>query len=105
MPFLNQPVVPDAAAPGGPQFTLTVKGTGFLPTSGAALPTTFVSNKRLTAVVPAADIATAATASITVVNPSPGGGTASLKHRKSNVRFRGRHRKVDGIRWNSPTMS
>jgi len=82
VPFLNQPLVPSAVSPGGPQFTLTVNGTGFLPTStvdfnGTALATTFVSNKQLTAVVPAADIATAATASITVVNASPGGGSSN----------------------------
>ena len=69
VPYLNQSVVPDAVAPGGPQFTLKVNGTGFLPTStvdfnGTALATAFMSNEQLTAVVPAADIATAATASI-----------------------------------------
>jgi hypothetical protein len=81
-PFLNQPVVPDAVSPGGAGFTLTVNGTGFLSSStvnfnGAALPTTFVSRSLLTAAVPAADIATAATASITVVNPAPGGGSSN----------------------------
>ena len=83
VPFLNQPLIPDAIAPGGPQFMLAVNGTGFLPAStvdfnGTALPTTFVSNKQLTAVVPATSIATAATASITVVNPSPGGGRSNV---------------------------
>jgi FG-GAP-like repeat/Putative Ig domain len=83
VPFLNQPLVPDAIAPGGPKFTLSVNGTGFLSTStvdfnGTALATTFVSNKQLTAVVPAASIATAATASITVVNPPPGGGSSNV---------------------------
>lgn len=82
VPFLDQPLMPDAIAPGGPQFTLTAKGTGFLPAStvdfnGTALATTFVSDKQLSAVVPAADIATASTASITVVNPSPGGGKSN----------------------------
>jgi len=83
VPFLNQPLVPSAVSPGGPQFTLTVNGTGFLPTStvafnGTALTTTFGSNKRLTATVPAAEIVTAATASIAVVNPSPGGGKSNV---------------------------
>jgi FG-GAP-like repeat/Putative Ig domain len=82
VPFLNQPLVPDAVAPGGQQFTLTANGTGFLSTStidfnGTALATTFVSSKQLTAVVPAADISTASTASITVVNPAPGGGKSN----------------------------
>ena len=30
VPFINQPLVPDATAPGGPEFTLTVNGTGFV---------------------------------------------------------------------------
>jgi hypothetical protein len=82
VPLLNQPLVPSAVSPGGPQFTLAADGTGFLPTStvdfnGTALATTFVTSEKLTAVVPAADIATAATATITVVNPSPGGGISN----------------------------
>jgi hypothetical protein len=85
VPLLNQPLVPDAVAPGGPQFILTVNGTGFLPSSTVdfnetALATTFVSSKQLTAVVPDANIATAATASITVVNPSPGGGSSNVAY-------------------------
>jgi len=83
VPFLNQPLVPSAVSPGGPQFALTVNGTGFLPAStvdfnGTPLTTTFVSNRQLTAVVPAAEIATAATASIAVVNPPPGGGSSNV---------------------------
>jgi hypothetical protein len=83
VPFLNQPLVPSAVSPGGQRFTLTLNGTGYFPAStvdfnGAALATTFVSSKQLTAVVPAADIATAATASITVVNPPPGGGSSNI---------------------------
>src|SRR5205085_4076949 len=30
VPLINQPLVPDAVAPGGPRFTLTVNGTGFV---------------------------------------------------------------------------
>jgi hypothetical protein len=83
VPFLNQPLIPAAISPGGLQFTLSANGTGFLPTlivdfNGAALATTFVSDRQLTAVVPAANIATAATASITVVNPAPGGGSSNV---------------------------
>jgi len=78
IPLLNLPLVPDAAAPGGAGFTLTVNGAGFLSGAtvnfnGTALATTFVNSGQLTAVVPAADIASAGTASISVVNPSPGG--------------------------------
>jgi hypothetical protein len=83
VPFVNLPLVPDATAPGGPQFTLTVNGTGFVSGSvvkwnGNALATQFVSGSQLTATVPAVDIATASTASVTVVNPAPGGGTSSV---------------------------
>jgi IPT/TIG domain len=77
VPFINQPLIPDATPPGGAQFTLTVNGTGFVSSSvvnwnGNALVTQFVSSSQLTATVPAADIATATTASVTVVSPAPG---------------------------------
>ena len=62
---------PSAAAPGGAAFTLTVTGASFTANSkvqwnGAPLATTLVSASQLTASVPAALIATAGTASITV---------------------------------------
>jgi len=62
------------ATAGGPAFTLTVEGTGFLPGAtvqwnGAALVTTFVNPTQLTAGVPTNLVATTGTASITVVNP------------------------------------
>ena len=79
VPFVNQPLVPDATAPGGPDFTLTVNGTGFVSGAvvdwnGSSLTTQFVSSGQLTATVPAADVAAPRTASVTVVNPAPGGG-------------------------------
>ena len=75
-------ISPTCATAGGPQFTLTVNGTKFVSAStvnwnGTPLATTFVSSTQLTATVPAALIATAGTASITVVNPSPGGGSST----------------------------
>jgi hypothetical protein len=83
VPLINQPLVPDAIAPGGAGFTLAVHGTGFV--SGAvvkwnhsSLATTFVNGTQLTASVPASDIAAPGTASVTVVNPSPGGGTSNV---------------------------
>jgi len=81
VPFVNQPLVPSAVAPGGPMFILTVNGTGFVSGStvnwnGAVLATTFVSSSQLTATIPAANIANASTASITVSSPTPGGGTS-----------------------------
>jgi uncharacterized protein (DUF2141 family) len=77
VPLINQPLVPDAVAPGGPGFTLTVNGTGFL--SGSVVnwnsgprTTSFVNNKQLTATILASDISTLGTASIDVVNPDTG---------------------------------
>jgi dienelactone hydrolase len=82
VPLINQPLVPDTVAPGGKGFRLTVNGTGFVSGStvnwnGSALATSFVSGSQLKATVPASDIAKASTASVTVVNPSPGGGTSN----------------------------
>jgi hypothetical protein len=83
VPLINQPLVPDAVAPGGPAFTLTVNGTGFASGSvvnwnGSPHTTTFVSGSHLTAAITAGDIATADTASVTVVNPTPAGGTSNV---------------------------
>jgi C1A family cysteine protease len=71
---------PASATSGGVAFTLTVNGSNFVSTStvqwgGADRTTALVSATQLTATIPAADIATAGTAAITVVNPAPGGGT------------------------------
>jgi hypothetical protein len=75
---------PASAVSGGAAFTLSVSGSGFLAAStvtwnGAALATTYVSATQLTAAVPAGDIASAGTASVTVFNPAPGGGTSNAK--------------------------
>jgi hypothetical protein len=79
VPFINLPLVPDATAPGGPQFTLTVNGTGFVSNSvvdwnGSARATTFVSSSRLTATILATDIARRGTGQVTVVDPGSGSG-------------------------------
>jgi hypothetical protein len=87
---VNNPVpgigslMPDKALAGGPSFTLTVNGGNFVEKSkiywnGAPLTTTFVSSAVLTATVPPKDIAKAGTASVTVVNPQPGGGTSNAE--------------------------
>lgn len=83
VPFVNQPLVPASVAPGGNGFTLTVNGTGFVSGStidwnGSARATTFVSSSQLTAAILSSDIATATTASVTVVSPAPGGGTSNV---------------------------
>jgi hypothetical protein len=75
-------LVPSAATAGGAAFSLIVNGTNLISTSvvnfnGSPRTTTFVSGGQVTAAITAADIATAGTASITVTNPAPGGGTSA----------------------------
>ena len=75
---------PNAATEGGSAFTLTVNGTGLIPGSvvrwnGNARTTTFVSTNQVQAAITAADIATSGTASVTVFNPAPGGGTSAAQ--------------------------
>ena len=72
---------PSSRTAGGPAFTLTVNGSGYVSTSvvrwnGSDRTTTFVSSTQLTASITASDIATAGTATVTVFNPTPGGGTS-----------------------------
>jgi phospholipase C len=83
VPFVNEPLLPASAVPGGSSFALTVNGTGFVSNSvvswnGSPRSTYFISDKQLTATINAADISTAGTASVTVVNPTPGGGTSNV---------------------------
>ena len=73
---------PVSAAVGTADFTLTLSGSNFVPAStvqwnGAARPTTFVSGSQLTATISASDIALPGNYSVTVFNPSPGGGVSS----------------------------
>lgn len=73
LPFVTQPLQPPSVAPGSRSFTLTVQGTGFDPASvvewnGKPLPTTFQSSGRLTAHVPAENVAKEGTARIRVRN-------------------------------------
>jgi hypothetical protein len=82
VPFISQPLVPAAAAPGGAPFTLTVNGTGFVPGSvvnwnGLPLVTMFVSSDQLKAVVRSEFTASAGTASVTVSN---GGVTSNVAY-------------------------
>jgi len=83
VPFLNQALTPTAVSPGASAFTLSVSGTGFVSAAtidfnGTPLTTTFVDTEHLTATVPATSVASAGTATITVVNPGPGGGPSNL---------------------------
>jgi hypothetical protein len=77
-------LVPSSVAAGSAAFQLTVNGTNFV--NGAAVrwnganrTTTFVSAGQLTASITAADVASAASASVTVFNPAPGGGTSNAQ--------------------------
>ena len=75
-------IAPSSAGAGGPSFPLVVAGSNFVAGSivrwnSADLVTTFGTSTSLSAVVPAASIATAGTAAVTVFNPLPGGGTSA----------------------------
>jgi hypothetical protein len=64
-------------------FTLTVIGSGFTPASsvlfsGTALPTSFVADTHLTAMVSPGDVDTAGTFEVTVSTPAPGGGVSDV---------------------------
>jgi FG-GAP-like repeat/Abnormal spindle-like microcephaly-assoc'd, ASPM-SPD-2-Hydin/FG-GAP repeat len=80
VPFVNQPLVPMSAVPGSSAFTLTVNGTDFVSGSivnwnGSPRTTTFVGKSQLKAAISASDVASAGTASVTVI--SPGSGTSN----------------------------
>ncbi|HEY3128512.1 MAG TPA: IPT/TIG domain-containing protein [Acidobacteriota bacterium] len=71
-------ISPSSTGAGGPTFTLTVTGANFTSNSvvrwnGAARTTSFVSATQLTATIPASDIATPGTASVTVANADGSG--------------------------------
>jgi IPT/TIG domain/Bacterial Ig-like domain (group 2) len=74
-------ISPTSAVAGAP-FTLTINGTNFVAASmvnfGETAPTTtFVSATQLTVAIPAAAIPSAGTATVTVTDPAPGGGTSN----------------------------
>jgi hypothetical protein len=74
-------VDPDSASAGGSGQQVTVSGSGFVQGSvvrwnGVARTTTYVGPSQLTATLTSADLAAETTATITVFNPTPGGGTS-----------------------------
>src|SRR5258706_14300582 len=82
MPMLDQPLVPTSVEPGSPDLTLTLSGTGFVPTSvvkwdGIPLQTALITSSKLVANVPASNVASPGTASITVFSPTPAAGTSN----------------------------
>jgi hypothetical protein len=83
VPFLNQPLVPSAVSPGSSDFTLVLSGTGFVPRAGVdfnntGISATFVDSEHLSVTIPAANVATAGTAPVSVINPPPGGGASNV---------------------------
>ncbi len=87
-PYISS-IDPISKTAGDSQFTLTVNGANFVSSSlvrfnGLAKTTTLVSSTTLTAVIPSADLNTAGTYSVTVTNPTPGGGTSSTTFTVNN---------------------
>ena len=83
VPLVYQPLIPATIKPGHKAFALTVNGTGFatdavLNWNGSTRLTEVVSNHQLRATIDAEDVAKTGTASITVTNPPPGGGTSNV---------------------------
>lgn len=85
VPFISQPLVPSAFAPSVPgiTFAMTVNGTGFVSGSvvnwnGHPRTTAYVNSSKLYAYILSSDTEQASTAWITVVNPTPGGGTSNV---------------------------
>ncbi|MCW3097342.1 MAG: cell surface receptor domain protein [Chthonomonadaceae bacterium] len=75
-------ISPTSATHGSAAITLTASGTNFNTRStilwnGTALTTTYVSATQLKASVSAANLTTVGTATVTVFNPTPGGGTST----------------------------
>jgi hypothetical protein len=78
---VDQPVItsltPSSTTAGGPTFTLTIKGSGFLYGAivywnGSGRYRTFVSSTEMTARILWSDILKAGTAQVSVMNPAPG---------------------------------
>jgi translation initiation factor IF-1 len=77
-------LVPANKTAGDPGFTLTVNGTNFAENSqvmwnGEARATTYLSPTQVSAEITTADLASVGTAAVTVVNPTPGGGTSNAQ--------------------------
>src|SRR5580658_3899038 len=75
-------ISPPTVIVGGPAFALRVDGTNFIAASsvqwnGSYRATSYLSATQLTASITAADLLSAGVASVTVVNPAPGGGTSA----------------------------
>ena len=83
-------ISPTWSAVGGPGFTLTVNGTNFFDGTtvrwnGSDRLTTFVNSTQLTAFIPATDLKTVGTVSITVAHPGPTGDVSNAMTQKVSV--------------------
>jgi hypothetical protein len=77
-------ISPAGVFTGSRPITLSVSGTGFISSSvvrwnGSDRTTTYVSSSRLTASIQPADLSITGSASVTVFNPSPGGGVSAAR--------------------------
>ncbi len=77
-------ISPTSTTAGSSGFALTVNGSNFIASStvqfnGNNKATTFVSSSQLTAQILSSDIASGGSFSVTVTNPSPGGGTSTAQ--------------------------
>jgi hypothetical protein len=75
---------PSSVSAGSSDRTITLTGTGFVPTStaksnGVLVTTTYVSATTLRAVVPSNHLLNPGSVAITVTNPAPGGGTSAAR--------------------------
>jgi hypothetical protein len=75
-------VNPKSVAAGGPDFYLSVNGTGFVASSvirwnGMSVPTTFVNETLIFGQVPGSLRQTSSTVAVTVFNPAPSGGVST----------------------------
>ncbi len=77
-------ISPSSVSAGSGAFTLAVTGSNFINGSvvevnGSNRTTTFVSSTQLNATIPANDVVAAGSLTITVFNPTPGGGVSNSK--------------------------
>ncbi len=97
---------PATTTAGGSAFTLTVNGSNFVAGSvlrwnGSDRSTTYVNGGQLTATITSADIAAAGSATVTVYNPAPGGGSSG----GSNFTIGGAPNPAPGISSLSPSSA
>jgi len=75
-------ITPNTTKAGVGDFTITILGTNFISSTvvqleNQSLATTYISSTQLTAVIPSQQILNAGAPKITVVSPTPGGGTSN----------------------------